>query len=354
MDIAYLHIYVDQVAPWQQWFIQHWGARSPVDAAATPQPIPLHIGRVVILLSDPSQDAAAAAHMRSHPAGIGDVALQVQDLDAVLKRFVAAGGELIEPPSEQHEPAGKIRWARVSGWGVRHTLIERQGNPRRLPAVSISLDASGSEITAIDHAVLNVPVGCLSQAVAWYERFLGFDSQQQFAIQTPYSGLYSRVLRHPDGDAKLPVNEPATDNSQIQEFLNWHRGAGIQHAALLTTDIIKTVSNLKRQGLNFLKVPDCYYRQLPKRSGFKAEGIDLQRLEQEEILLDWDLERPQLRLLQTFTQPVFGIPTLFFEVIERQTARINRQTLRAEGFGEGNFQALFEAMERQLATRGSL
>lgn len=355
MDIDYLHVFVDQVAPWQQWFIQHMQAISPVEGSSVPQPIPLKIGQVVILLSDPSQDPAAAAYLERHPAGVGDVAFQVRNLDQILQRFLAQGGQLSSPVQEQQWEQGRLRWAQIQGWGcLRHTLIERRGATRRLPGNLPLLKDGKGEIVGIDHAVLNVPAGHLAAAATWYERTLGFCSQQQFVIKTPYSGLYSRVLKHPDGNAQLPVNEPATVNSQIQEFLDWHRGAGIQHAALLTSDILKTVPRLRQRGLAFLKVPEIYYQQIPRRPGFRAEGIDLAALKEQQVLVDWTLNRPQLRLLQTFTQTIFDMPTLFFELIERQQTELDGDWVRAEGFGEGNFQALFEAIEREQSQRGSL
>jgi 4-hydroxyphenylpyruvate dioxygenase len=201
---------------------------------------------------------------------------------------------------------------------------------------------------------LNVPAGELEAAATWYERHLGFVRQQQFVIETPRSGLHSRVLQHPEGTATLPINEPTSDNSQIQEFLDLHRGAGIQHVALQTGDLVQTVATLRQRGVPFLTVPDTYYQQLQTRSGFWRDAGDWAAIARQQILVDWPLEAPQTRLLQTFTQPPFEIPTFFWEFIERQAQVTDAGVQCAEGFGEGNFQALFEAIEREQQQRGSL
>ncbi|PSN15073.1 4-hydroxyphenylpyruvate dioxygenase [filamentous cyanobacterium CCP5] len=365
MDIDYLHLYVDQVAPWQEWFIHYLGAQLTGESA-TGQPVPLHIGQVVMLLSDPQQNHQAATYLQHHPPGVGDIAFRVKDLDRVLKRFLREGGRLVLPPQVAQTKAGPVFWAQVQGWGsLCHTLIERRvepgdlqtsskDQPRFIPGLQATFQPKGGNILAIDHVVLNVAAGTLTKAVDWYKRTLGFCAQQQFVIKTPDSGLYSQVLKHPDGSAQLPINEPTTANSQIQEFLNWHRGDGVQHAALLTTDIVSIVDSLRRRGLRFLEVPDIYYEQVLARPGYALAADMLKAIRHQQILIDWDVAQPQAQLLQTFTQPVFGIPTLFFELIERQQRYRNGRLIQAKGFGEGNFQALFEAMEREQSQRGSL
>jgi 4-hydroxyphenylpyruvate dioxygenase len=232
-------------------------------------------------------------------------------------------------------------------------------------------------IDHIDHGVINVPVGQLTAAVDWYVQRFGFQPRQEFTIDTPWSGLRSQVLAHPNGGATLPINEPTTANSQVQEFLHWNRGPGIQHVALHTHNIIQTVGHLQDRGVQFLDVPHGYYQALTQRPGYGVRPSDssdrsrpnspqaanppylashplLDELVRLNILVDWDSQTPQAKLLQTFTQPVFDQPTLFFEIIQRQSAWAGAHPILAQGFGERNFQALFEAIEQEQRKRGSL
>jgi 4-hydroxyphenylpyruvate dioxygenase len=149
----------------------------------------------------------------------------------------------------------------------------------------------------------------------------------------------------------LPVNQPTGPTSQIQEFLNWNRGAGIQHVALHTSDILHTVHQLKRSGVGFIDVPPSYYRNLAQHPTYRVDEALAAALNQLKILLDWDVSVPQATLLQTFTQPLLDIPTLFFELIQRQVVEVNGLPYRTQGFGERNFQALFEAIEAEQRQR---
>jgi 4-hydroxyphenylpyruvate dioxygenase len=205
---------------------------------------------------------------------------------------------------------------------------------------------------AIDHVVLNVEAGDLQEAVSWYEQVLGFQPRQSFTIQTDRSALQSQVLVC--DQVQLPINAPCSSNSQIQEFLTHNRGPGIQHVALRTQDVIHTVAYLRERGIPFLTVPETYYQALQERHHAKTLELDWQALATQQILIDWPLDLPQSLLLQTFTQPIFAQPTFFFEVIERRTYHHQGQMHQAQGFGEGNFQALFEAIEREQEKRGSL
>jgi 4-hydroxyphenylpyruvate dioxygenase len=162
------------------------------------------------------------------------------------------------------------------------------------------------------------------------------------------------VLRHPEGTATLPINQPTSANSQVQEFLDCHRGAGVQHVALGTAPLLTTLPVLRDRGLSFLSVPQPYYERLCDRPGFWAEAPDWADIAQQQVLVDWAPETPRARLLQTFTAPLFQQPTFFLELIERQREDRGDRAIQAEGFGEGNFQALFEAIERQQQQRGSL
>jgi 4-hydroxyphenylpyruvate dioxygenase len=212
-----------------------------------------------------------------------------------------------------------------------------------------------SWMIGIDHAVLNVEAGDLPRAIAQYTQAFGFRAQQKFDIHTPRSALTSQVLSHPQGSAQFPINEPASATSQIQEFLDHNRGPGIQHIALQTGSILTTVTQLRQQGLACLQVPFAYYEQLRTRPGYALTTEQWRAIAQQQVLVDWQLDAsPPALLLQIFTQPIFAEPTFFFEIIERQQVTVDHQTRIAEGFGEGNFRALFEAIEREQIKRGSL
>lgn len=362
MDIDHLHFYVDDGATWREWFVQHCGCRQVI----TWQDNQVHrslltLGQVPLLLSSPLVgEGPIATYLAQHPNGVGDVAFRVADLEAVVLRVVGQGGVLREPIQTVERPEGGFRWCQIQGWGsLRHTLIERQGPWYLLPWLPAipgqSLAAGGDlGITAIDHAVLNLGQGDLEQATAWYEKMLGFERQQRFRIETSQSGLNSYVLGHPEGQAKIPINEPATANSQIQEFLTYNRGPGIQHVALQSLDVVATVAHLRQLGLTFLEVPPTYYEALVQRPAWPLVNLDLAQVQTHQILVDWVQDLPQGCLLQTFTQPLFGLPTFFFELIERQRFWQGNIQKHAQGFGEGNFQALFEAIEREQMKRGSL
>ncbi|TVQ06247.1 MAG: 4-hydroxyphenylpyruvate dioxygenase [Leptolyngbya sp. DLM2.Bin27] len=354
MEFNHLSFYVDTVAPWRNWFVRAWGGVCAALGAAdgsTDDRALVYVGQVPLLIVATPQ--IVSPYLKQHPPGIGDVALRVGDLDYALGQVVAAGGTVVQPP--QPDPWGRGRWAQIQGWGsLRHTLVESRRSLRWVPSLAPAPAASASAITAIDHAVLNVPEGDLPRAVAWYQGQLGFQPQQQFIIDTPRSGLRSQVLAHPQGSAKLPINEPATPNSQVQEFLHYNRGGGIQHVALHTHDIVSTVAELKAGGVNFLPVPPSYYEALRDRPGYQPDDDREAAIAQLQILVDWELHLPQARLLQTFTQPFLSIPTVFFEIIQRQVVQTQGTVAQAQGFGERNFQALFEAIEREQIKRGSL
>lgn len=357
MEFNHLHFYVDQVATWHHWFVDTWGGTSLGLSLGSPGPQGLVcLGGVPLLITSPgTADGGVASYLGQHPPGIGDVAFRVKHLDRVVDQVRRAGGILHQPP--QPDAQGRGRWCQIQGWGrLRHTLIESNQPQTWLPDYQETLIPSphGSCIEGIDHAVLNVPAGQLQPATAWYIDQLGFQPQQQFTIDTAKSGLRSQVLAHPDGNAQLPINEPATSNSQVQEFLDWNRGAGVQHVALHTRDILSTVQQLRQAGVAFLDVPQSYYEDLIQRQGYQTDPSQDQALAQLQILVDWEAHLPQARLLQTFTQPFLDIPTVFFELIQRQVVQVNQAPVKARGFGERNFQALFEAIEREQLKRGSL
>ena len=189
--------------------------------------------------------------------------------------------------------------------------------------------------------VLNVAQGELDPAVSFYKKILGLRSQQNFNIKTSRSGLLSEALVDKTGEFQFNINQPSSENSQIQEFIDHNRGSGIQHIALKTNNLIETVTHLRRNGLAFLDIPVDYYRNLKKRhfqqDFSKLSHQEWQAIQKQGILVDAYPESPQSLLMQIFTQPIFSEPTFFLELIERR--------YQMQGFGEGNFQALFEAME---------
>lgn len=356
MNFEYLHLFVNNPARWRDWFIEKlnfWpisndGVRYFSEYAVRHE----HI--LILLSSEHSDRPDVQSFLQTYSEGIGDVAWRVRNVEAVADRLRNLGQPLLQPVQVLPTTTGEVRWCRVAGWGsLTHTLIEATPTGQS-PLVPTAPSLSGLPWISIDHAVLNVPTGELTQAAQWYERSLGFSPQQRFVIETPRSGLRSIVLKHPEGDATLPINEPTSPNSQIQEFIDTHRGPGIQHVALKTRNLIQTIASLRHRGLSFLSVPQSYYQQLQSRTGFWHDAADWEAIADQQILVDWPADEPRTRLLQTFTQPLFGQPTFFWEFIERQSLVTQAGLRRADGFGEGNFQALFEAIEREQELRGSL
>jgi 4-hydroxyphenylpyruvate dioxygenase len=368
MNINCIHFYVENANSSRDWFVKQMGFQAIASAISCHTLT--HVvksGAVTIVLSSPLTPASPVAQfLRRHPPGVADVAFEVADLPCVLRKAIANGAKVIQ------QSQGGRKWAKIAAWGgLTHTLIEFSGSHE----LSVPIDqdfllsmASNSEITpaslsfseltdfsatdldffgGIDHVVLNVAKGDLEAALSWYEDVLGFRRRQSFTIQTDQSGLRSQVLVHPISGVQFPINEPTSANSQVQEFLNANQGAGIQHIALKTPHIVEAIAQLRKQGLAFLPIPDSYYLQLHSR--YQELNLSLAEFEEiavQQILVDWDKKSPQALLLQTFTQPIFQKPTFFFELIERRQ--------EAQGFGEGNFRALFEAIEREQIKRGSL
>lgn len=363
MNIDHVHFYVEDAEFWCDWFVQVLGfqwieSRSSVHTRTEL----IESGTISFRLSSPLTPESPVAHyLRQHPPGVSDVAFRVTDLEAILERAVAIDAAILQPIQYDESATKPIKTAQVQGWGdLKHTLIE----PVASSVVSIDRRPSGSRsstfpsqfstyLTGIDHIVLNVAVGELVPTITYYETLFCFQRQQSFSIRTDRSALCSQVLKHPNGTVQLPINEPASSGSQIQEFLDLNRGAGIQHIALQTRDAVETIAQLRQRGLSFLTVPSTYYDQLQQRSGFLFADADWQRIQAQEILVDWK-EDPQAALLQAFTHPIFKQPTFFFELIERRAYWQNQSYRKAQGFGEGNFQALFEAIEREQMKRGSL
>lgn len=350
MEFDHIHIYVEDAEASRNWFIEKLGFQGVgqiinddrhTEAIAN--------GPVYFLLSSPRNSLSPVAKfLRHHPPGIADVAFRVTNLNIALDQALLGGAKLVQPIQTHHSTMATLQWGIISGWGdLQHSLVEvsAASSYKLLPGYQhpIIPQPSTINLTAIDHVVLNVDTGHLNLAANWYNQVLGLQPQQKFNIQTDLSGLYSQVMMSPQGKTKFPINEPSSKTSQIQEFLNFNQGSGIQHIALRTADIIKSVSYLRKQGLKFLSIPHAYYQQMETRGTHHHLQEDWELIQKNQILVDWQNQNPASMLLQIFTNPIFSQPTFFLEFIERRQF--------AEGFGEGNFQALFEAIEREQIER---
>ncbi|WP_414527343.1 4-hydroxyphenylpyruvate dioxygenase [Nodularia chucula] len=345
MKIDHVHFYVNDAEIWRDWFVHHLGftaVDTNISSVHTCTEV-VQNGLVRFLLSSAlSHISPVAEFLRQHPPGVADVAFAVGDvLDAIAQAEIH-GAKVIQPIQLQDFGDVCCKCGKIAGWGgLTHTLMENS----RVTTSDVQLSTNYT-FTGIDHIVLNVAVGELEPAVAWYTKILGFQPQQSFKIKTDRSALYSQVMVSSDGRVQLPINEPASPNSQIQEFLDVNRGSGIQHIALGTANLINAIAQFRTRGVSLLSVPQTYYSQMQQRPGFPLSIGELEAIAQQEILVDWKQETPEAVLLQIFTQPIFGQPTFFFEFIERR--------YQAKGFGEGNFRALFEAIESEQIKRGTL
>lgn len=356
MDIDHVHFYVEDARLTRDWFVNTLGFSGIGSHESKHTCIEVvQSGSIYFVLSSALNQYSPVAQFLSLQApGVADLALRVANLDDVLDQAIAAGAKVLQPIRTYADHQGQLRVAKIQGWGrLQHSLIERLGitpllfgsHPKLLPSVP-DFSILGSLFQRIDHVVLNVAERDLAVAIAWYVRILGLQSDRSFAIKTERTALRSRVLVHPHGSVQFPINEPASADSQIQEFLDINRGPGIQHIALATTNILSAIAQLRQSGVRFLDTPPAYYQNLSQRLPNLPISVDLEPLALHQILVDWQPERPEAVLLQIFTQPIFHQPTFFLEVIERR--------LQAQGFGEGNFLALFEAMEQEQIKRGSL
>jgi 4-hydroxyphenylpyruvate dioxygenase len=293
-----------------------------------------------------------AAHVRTHGDGVHDLAWMVDDVHAAFDLAVARGARPVRPPWHESDATGTLRLAQVAAYGETvHTFVDRRSFAGRHLEPGYSADdlppvPEGPEVgvLSIDHVVGNVEKGRLDDWVRFYADTMGFSQLVHFSdeqISTEYSALMSTVVW--DGTKiVMPINEPADGlkKSQIQEYIETYDGPGVQHIALRTDDIVATVGALRSRGVRFMRVPDTYYDEAKQRLvGIDLPWDDLQRLN---VLADRDHDG---YLLQIFTETITDRPTVFFEIIERRGAR---------GFGEGNFKALFEAIERDQARRGNL
>ncbi|HEV3407686.1 MAG TPA: 4-hydroxyphenylpyruvate dioxygenase [Gaiellaceae bacterium] len=306
----------------------------------------------LVLTSALRGDHEIARHQCLHGDGVKDVAIRVADAEHAYRQALQRGARGVAEPTWLEDEHGRVQLASIGTYGETiHTFVNREdyAGPylpgyREVPTGDGAAPV-GVGLQLIDHVVGNVELGRMEHWVEFYERCLGFTELIHFsdeAIHTEYSALMSKVMEGGGGRFKLPINEPAEGKrkSQIEEYLEYYAGPGVQHVALATDDIVATVAALKERGIRFLETPESYYEDVEDRVGdINEDYSDLRRLK---ILADRDEEG---YLLQIFTKTAQDRPTLFFEVIERHGAR---------GFGEGNFKALFEAIEREQALRGNL
>lgn len=309
----------------------------------------LESGQIRIVVSSPyGPTNELAAHHLVHGDGVKVVAFEVEDVEEAYFQTTQRGGIGAYPPREEKDEYGILRSAAISTYGeVIHMFVDRAGyhglfaptyQPYERPTEPTGL-------VAIDHIVGNVQLGKMNHWVNYYHQVMGFRQLVHFNdedISTEYSALMSKVMQNGTGRIKLPINEPAEGKkkSQIEEFLDYYQGPGVQHIALLTGDILDTVTKLQSRGIEFLRVPDEYYQQLPERVGEIKEPIA--KIKELGVLVDRDDEG---YLLQIFSKPIQDRPTAFIEVIQRHGSR---------GFGVGNFKALFEAIELEQNKRGNL
>jgi 4-hydroxyphenylpyruvate dioxygenase len=312
----------------------------------------LEQGDIRLVVTSPlREESDIAKHHVRHGDGVRDIALAVPDATEAYRQAVQRGARGVAEPARTSDDFGSIELSAIATYGdTIHTFVDRSDYAGAFKPgyVSISPNGQGTAgvgLTNIDHVVGNVELGRMNHWVDYYERVFGMTEMIHFSdddISTEYSALMSKVMADGEGKIKFPINEPAEGKrkSQIEEYIEFYGGAGAQHIALASTNIVQTVEALKARGTLFLDTPDAYYEEVPDRVGQIAESYD--DLRKHKILADRDDDG---YLLQIFTKTVQDRPTVFFEVIERHGAR---------GFGDGNFKALFEAIEREQALRGNL
>jgi 4-hydroxyphenylpyruvate dioxygenase len=320
---------------------------SPGEAAYV-----MESGRARFVFRGPVRAGSALSkRVAAHGDGVIDLALEVGSAEDAYYYAVARGANGLEAPQVVEDDYGKVVVATIATYGdTTHTLIERSGYsgvymPGYTPAPPIMHAREQGFFTEVDHCVGNVELGKMNEWVDFYHRVMGFTNMKEFVgddIATEYSALMSKVVADGSRKVKFPLNEPAVGKrkSQIDEYLEFYGGPGVQHIALTTDDIVASVRAMKDAGVEFLTTPGSYYDELGSWVG--ATRVPVDELRELGILADRDEDG---YLLQIFTQPVQDRPTVFFELIERHGS---------QGFGKGNFKALFEAIEREQARRGNL
>ena len=295
-------------------------------------------------------DSFIAEHVAKHGDGVRSIALWVDDARSAWQETTNRGARSVHEPTEQTDEYGRVVTSSIAAYGdTLHTFVERKDYTgafmpgyKAMPPDTVARPVG---LLHVDHIVGNVGWNSMNEWVDFYSRVMGFKLYQHFDdndISTEYSALMSKVMANGNGYVKFPINEPAQGRrkSQIEEYLEFYQGPGVQHMALATNDILATVAQMQTQGISFLSVPHSYYTELQERIGKIDEPIE--ELERLGILVDRDDEG---YMLQIFTRPVEDRPTVFYEIIQRKGSR---------SFGKGNFKALFEAIEREQDSRGNL
>jgi 4-hydroxyphenylpyruvate dioxygenase len=307
-----------------------------------------------------SPDSPLIAHHAAHGDGVVDISLEVPDVDKCVEQARRAGARVVQEPTTVSDEFGAVRVAAIGTYGETvHSLVQREVDgvvyagpylPGFQPAESTFEKREGAPkrlFQALDHVVGNVELGKMDEWVAFYNRVMGFVNMAEFVgddIATEYSALMSKVVANGNHRVKFPLNEPAIakKKSQIDEYLEFYGGPGAQHLALATNDILRTVDELRKEGVEFLATPDAYYEDPELRARIGEVRAPIEELQRRGILVDRDEDG---YLLQIFTRPLGDRPTVFFEIIERHGSL---------GFGKGNFKALFESIEREQEKRGNL
>lgn len=303
-----------------------------------------------------SPDSPLIAHHAKHGDGVVDIALEVPDVDKCVAQAKRAGARIVRDAEDITDEHGTVRIASIATYGETvHTLVDRSRYtgpylPGYVARTSTYVKREGAPkrlFQALDHIVGNVELGRMDEWVTFYNKVMGFVNMAEFIgddIATDYSALMSKVVANGNHRVKFPLNEPAIAKrkSQIDEYLEFYNGPGAQHLALATNDIIRTVDELRANGVEFLDTPDSYYEDDELRARIGNVRVPIEELQRRKILVDRDEDG---YLLQIFTKPLGDRPTVFFEIIERHGSL---------GFGKGNFKALFEAIEREQELRGNL
>jgi len=301
-------------------------------------------------------DSPLIAHHAKHGDGVVDIALEVPDVDKCVAQAKAAGARVVREAEDITDEHGTVRIASIATYGETvHSLVDRSRYtgpylPGYVAKSSTFQKRDGAPkrlFQALDHIVGNVELGRMEEWVTFYNKVMGFVNMAEFIgddIATDYSALMSKVVANGNHRVKFPLNEPAIakKKSQIDEYLEFYDGPGAQHLALATNDILRTVDELRKEGVEFLDTPDSYYEDEELRARIGNVRVPIEELQSRKILVDRDEDG---YLLQIFTKPLGDRPTVFFEIIERHGSL---------GFGKGNFKALFEAIEREQDARGNL
>jgi 4-hydroxyphenylpyruvate dioxygenase len=318
-------------------------------------------GVTFVLVGGVTAESAATRHYAAHGDGVIEVALEVPDVDENYRYAIEQGAIALEEPHDLTDEHGTVRVAAIGTYGeTRNVLVDRSGYTGpflpgfvarepivdRAPAVAAGLEPKRF-FQAIDHIVGNVELGRMHEWVAYYEKVMGFSNIVEFvedAIATEYSALMSKVVANGTRKVKFPINEPAPGRkkSQIDEYLEFYGGPGVQHIALATNDILAAVDAMRANGVEFLEAPDAYYDDPEMRERIGEVRVPIEELKRRRVLVDRDEDG---YMLQIFTKPQQDRPTVFYEIIERHGSL---------SFGKGNFKALFEALEKEQAKRGNL